>query len=140
MVWNYAFKVLEHLQGHRRSKNVVLICLFGPFSSDGAENVENSFPKSTRSEWITLGGDIKTHYLAIPCEVSPNSGSLDEDKTAKDDDISTSMVMLHGTGSAASLAWSSSAETLSKQYSLYAPDLPGFGRSTSCCNLPVPCL
>ena len=100
------------------------------FEDRWIENVENSFPKSTRSEWITLGGDIKTHYLAIPCEVSPNSRSLDDDKTAKDDDISTSMVMIHGTGSAASLAWSSSAESLSRQYSLYAPDLPGFGRST----------
>ena len=40
------------------------------------------------------------------------------------------MVMIHGTGPAASLAWSSSAESLSRQYSLYAPDLPGFGRST----------
>jgi pimeloyl-ACP methyl ester carboxylesterase len=38
------------------------------------------------------------------------------------------MVMIHGTGSSAALAWSSSVDKLA-HYSIYAPDLPAFGRS-----------
>ena len=39
-------------------------------------------------------------------------------------------MFLHGTGSAAALAWSSTAHQFADHYAVYAPDLPAFGRST----------
>ena len=48
------------------------------------------------------------------------------------------MVLIHGTGSSAALAWSSSVGKLASGYSIYAPDLPAFGRTQipwhSICN------
>ena len=83
--------------------------------------INNAFPPSTRSEWVTLG-DVKTHYLILPRKDPSQKGRA---KIA-----SPAMVLLHGTGSASSLAWSSSAGLFSKRYFLCMPDLPGFGRST----------
>ena len=71
--------------------------------------VQTQFPPITKSEWLDLGG-IKTHHLAI--------------QTKGD-----AMVLIHGTGSSAALAWSSSVGKLASRYSIYAPDLPAFGRT-----------
>ncbi len=71
--------------------------------------VQTGFPATTRSEWVDLPG-IKTHHLVL--------------KTKGD-----AMVLLHGTGSSAALAWSSTVAKLATRYSIYAPDLPAFGRT-----------
>ena len=62
-----------------------------------------------KSQWVDVSG-IRTHHLTLPHEASP-------------------MVLLHGTGSAAALAWSSTAGKLASRYAIYAPDLPAFGRT-----------
>jgi pimeloyl-ACP methyl ester carboxylesterase len=82
---------------------------------------ENNFPPFTKSQWLHLPGGIETHHLVIPRN-EDNDGTQ-----SRDADVS--MVMLHGTGSAAALAWSSSSGRLANSYSIYAPDLPAFGRT-----------
>ena len=72
----------------------------------------HTFPPWTQSAWLDLPGGIRTHHLVMV-----------------QDPERESMVLLHGTGSAASLAWSSSGD-LATRYSLYAPDLPAFGRTS----------
>jgi len=70
--------------------------------------VGDSFPPSTKSQWLEV--PLRTHHLYIENE-------------------RPSMVLLHGTGSAASLAWASASDKLAVHFSIYAPDLPGFGRT-----------
>jgi pimeloyl-ACP methyl ester carboxylesterase len=97
---------------------LMLVRALRPASADPCTALEdrwlcagnNLFPPSTKSQWLDLPG-IRTHYLVIPQPDAP------------------SMVMLHGTGSTASLAWASSADKLATRFSIYAPDLPAFGRT-----------
>ena len=87
------------------------------------EHSDNAFPASTRSEWITLG-NVETHHLVLP------RNNHDVVKASNTPQEGPAIVLLHGTGSASSLAWSSGADRFSNHYSLYMPDLPGFGRSS----------
>lgn len=81
----------------------------------------NSFPPSTSSDWLYLHHGISAHHIRVPCDqgLCPNNSTS-----------CNNMVLIHGTGSSAALAWASVAGQLAKSYNLYAPDLPGFGRST----------
>eukprot|EP00961_Rhodomonas_salina_P030874 415202-Rhodomonas_salina.1 len=83
---------------------------------------DNNFPASTTSGWLDLPNGISAHYIHVP---SSKKGPLPADSATH-----ATIVLIHGTGSAAALAWASMAGQLAESFSLYAVDLPGFGRST----------
>ena len=85
------------------------------------------FPPGTRSEWITLlprrgasgvfaSAGWRAHRLLIPCR-----GGRKRD--------APELILIHGSGSAATLMMSSCAKELSEKFVLHCIDLPGYGRT-----------
>ena len=84
------------------------------------------FPPGTRSEWISLlprrgasgmfaSARWQAHRLVIPCRgPDPDPPEL---------------IVIHGSGSAATLMMSSCAQELSEKFVLHCVDLPGYGRT-----------
>ena len=79
--------------------------------------VSENFPHGATSDWISLlkTGHWHAHRVYVPCQ-----GPSIQPRT---------LLLVHGTGSSATLLSSSCVHDLSQHFNLHIVDLPGFGRT-----------
>lgn len=114
------FRALNLARNHNSTSTALTPATCNKFEEIWLAYPHNSFPPSTVSDWLYLPGEIVVHWHHIHVPRAGGSSSVGR----------SSMVLIHGAGSSAALAWSSVADQLSVDYDLYALDLPAFGRST----------
>jgi len=91
------------------------------------ECIDQLYPLGSRSEWLdlkpregTAGVFAVSQWLAHRLRI-PYQGRAAKPQT---------LIVIHGSGSAATLIMSSCGNALSKHFDLHCLDLPGFGRTT----------